>query len=69
MATPPLVPRKVPRELLQHGDIRVDNYYWLHDDFRSNPNVLAYLRDENHYTTTIISGINASCNATHYPFP
>ena len=26
---------------------RIDPYYWLRDDERSNPDVLAYLREEN----------------------
>ena len=32
------------------GDIRVDNYYWLRDDARKNPDVIAYLEAENRYT-------------------
>ena len=24
-------PKKIPYELIQHNDIRVDNYYWLRD--------------------------------------
>uniref|UniRef100_A0A0E0LFZ3 Prolyl endopeptidase n=1 Tax=Oryza punctata TaxID=4537 RepID=A0A0E0LFZ3_ORYPU len=55
-ATPPLA-RKVPRELAQHGDVRVDNYYWLRDDSRSHPDVLAHLRSENLYTATIMSDV------------
>jgi oligopeptidase B len=32
----------------QHGE-RVDPYYWLRDDERADPRVLAYLREENTY--------------------
>lgn len=32
-----------------HGDTRVDNYYWLRDDSRSQPAVLDYLQQENAY--------------------
>ena len=31
-----------------HGE-RIDPYYWLRDDERANPEVLAYLREENTY--------------------
>ncbi|EEC81356.1 hypothetical protein OsI_24549 [Oryza sativa Indica Group] len=57
MAATPPVARKVPRELAQHGDVRVDNYYWLRDDSRSHPDVLAHLRAENLYTATIMSDV------------
>ena len=36
-----------PRELTTHGDIRIDNYYWLNE--RENPDVIAYLEQENQY--------------------
>ena len=36
-----------PRELSAHGDIRIDNYYWLNE--RENPEVIAYLEEENLY--------------------
>jgi oligopeptidase B len=42
-------PKKIPYELIQHNDIRVDNYYWLRDDSRSDREVLAYLDSENSY--------------------
>jgi len=49
-AAAPPVAKKVPRQLVEHGDVRVDNYYWLRDDSRSDPDVLAHLRAENDYT-------------------
>ena len=30
---------KRPKELLTHGDVRIDDYYWLRDDSRTNPEV------------------------------
>jgi oligopeptidase B len=33
-----------------HGQKRNDQYYWLRDDKRENPEVLAYLNSENSYT-------------------
>lgn len=29
-----------------HGDTRIDNYYWLRDDDRSQAEVLDYLRQK-----------------------
>ncbi|NIP17140.1 MAG: prolyl oligopeptidase family serine peptidase [Xanthomonadales bacterium] len=41
------MPEKRPHELTIHGHTRVDEYYWLRDDSRSDPEVLAYLEQEN----------------------
>jgi oligopeptidase B len=38
---------KRPHELTMHGETRIDEYYWLRDDARSDPEVLAYLEAEN----------------------
>ena len=42
------MPEKKPFEMELHGDVRVDNYYWLRE--RENPEVIAYLNAENAYT-------------------
>ncbi|OGS07012.1 MAG: oligopeptidase B [Elusimicrobia bacterium RIFOXYA12_FULL_51_18] len=39
---------QIPYKLEKHGDIRVDDYYWLRD--RKDPKVIKYLEDENNYT-------------------
>lgn len=39
------------------GDVRTDNYYWLRDDSRTDPEVLTYLHQENAYTDFVMSGI------------
>ncbi len=44
---------KIPKELSMHGDIRVDNYYWLND--RENPEVIAYLNAENDYKDQMLA--------------
>jgi oligopeptidase B len=44
--TPPIA-RKVPKEFVTHGDVRVDNYFWLRD--RANPGVIEYIEAENRY--------------------
>ncbi|MFU2318125.1 S9 family peptidase [Rahnella sp. PCH160] len=49
MMTPPKAEKR-PQTLSVHGDDRVDNYYWLRDDDRADPQVLAYLTAENEYT-------------------
>lgn len=49
--TAPLAPpaaAKKPRTFKNHGDVRVDDYYWLRE--KTNPEVIAYLEAENAYT-------------------
>lgn len=41
------IAKVVPYQLEKHGDVRVDNYYWLND--RENPEVIDYLKKENEY--------------------
>ena len=43
-------PKKIPFELNQHGDLRIDNYYWMRDDTRSDTEIIEYLKSENNYT-------------------
>jgi oligopeptidase B len=43
---PPIAPRK-PHPVSSPYGVRNDSYYWLRDDERSNPEVLAYLKEEN----------------------
>ena len=46
----PLLPpdaKQVPHELEKHGDIRIDEYYWMNE--RDHPDVIAYLEAENAY--------------------
>ena len=50
--TPP-VAEKRPQKLETHGDVRVDDYYWLND--RTNPDVLAYLEAENAYAEAVLA--------------
>lgn len=49
---PPMA-RIVPTELEQHGDVRIDNYYWLRE--RENPDVISYLEEENTYTQQVLA--------------
>ncbi|MGV9002724.1 S9 family peptidase [Flavobacterium sp.] len=43
----PPIAKIIPKELEKHGDVRLDNYYWLND--RENPEVIDYLNQENEY--------------------
>jgi len=45
----PPVAKTVPKIDTIHGDVLVDNYFWLRQ--RNDPKVLEYLRAENAYTT------------------
>lgn len=42
-----------------HGDTRIDNYYWLRDDTRSQPEVLDYLQQENSYGHQVMASQQA----------
>ena len=44
---------KIPENLEIHGDLRVDNYYWLNQ--REDPKVTEYLEAENEYLDKIMS--------------
>ena len=48
----PPQPKKIKKIHTAHGDKRVDNYYWLRDDTRKNPEVISYLESENKYLET-----------------
>ena len=50
---PPRAPRR-PHRLEKHGDLRVDDYYWLRE--RDNPEVRAYLEAENDYVRQVMAG-------------
>ena len=45
--SPPVAERR-PTELEIHGDVRIDDYYWLNQ--REDPDVIAYLEAENAWT-------------------
>ncbi|AWH86469.1 oligopeptidase B [Flavobacterium album] len=51
---PPLAAVK-PKKLEKHGDVRIDNYYWLNE--RENPEVIDYLTKENTYYNTMTAGL------------
>ena len=52
---PPIAERR-EHLIITHGDTLRDYYFWLRDDNRKDPAVLAYLNAENAYTDTMLSG-------------
>lgn len=48
----PPVAKKNPKELLIHGDLRVDDYFWMNQ--REDPEVIDYLNAENAYTKEVL---------------
>ena len=42
-----------------HGATRQDEYYWLRDDTRENPEMLAYLTAENGYADQVLAPLDA----------
>jgi len=49
---PPPIATRIPHTDTLHGDVRVDNYYWLRE--KTNPDVIAYLEAENEYTAAVM---------------
>ncbi|WP_053142719.1 prolyl oligopeptidase family serine peptidase [Erwinia billingiae] len=58
MHKPPIA-KKIPFDMTLHGETRTDNYYWLRDDKREDPAVLAYLKAENAYGKEIMQSQQA----------
>ena len=54
-ATPPDVAKKPHVVKAPHGAQRNDEYYWLRDDTRKNPEMLAYLNAENAYADALMA--------------
>src|SRR5210317_288869 len=51
------MPEKRPHEMTLHGHTRVDEYFWLRDDTRKDPQVLAYLEEENAYFEKVMEPV------------
>jgi len=47
----PPVAKKVPKIDTVHDDVRIDDYFWLHE--KTSPDVIAYLDAENAYTDAV----------------
>lgn len=56
------IAEKKAKELIAHGDTRVDHYYWMNDYFKKGPDstrVVDYLTAENKYYDTMMAGTKA----------
>ncbi len=51
------VAKKQPYQLTMHNKTRTDNYYWMRDDERENPEILAHLAAENTYCDEQLAAI------------
>ncbi len=49
------VARKIPHAMTAHGQTRIDNYYWMRDDSRSDSDVLDHLAAENRYSDAVLA--------------
>lgn len=52
--------KKVPYAMEAHGVTRVDNYYWMRDDTRTDEAVLAHLEKENNYVETVLAPLKST---------
>jgi oligopeptidase B len=57
LPTPPDVAKKPHVVKAPHGAERNDEYYWLRDDTRKNPEMLAYLNAENAYVDQVMASL------------
>ena len=55
----PPIAKKVPHGMSIHGDERIDPYYWIRDDTRTDPEMLTYLAAENAYTASMLEHTGA----------
>jgi len=53
--TPPVAPPRPHEVRAPFGAVRNDEYYWLRDDSRKNPEMLGYLKAENAYTDAMLA--------------
>jgi oligopeptidase B len=56
-AQPPLAEQR-PVELTAHGETRIDEFHWLRDDARTDPDVIAYLEAENAWAETQLAHLS-----------
>ena len=52
---PPVIAKKAHAVTAPHGAVRNDDYYWLRDDTRKNPEMLAVLNAENAYADAMLA--------------
>ncbi|MFN2301041.1 MAG: S9 family peptidase, partial [Gammaproteobacteria bacterium] len=57
-ATPPVAEQRDYTVEAPHGAARADEYYWLRDDEREDPDMLAYLNAENAYADAVMAPLS-----------
>ena len=50
----PPIAKKIPYETSIHDTILVDNYHWMKDKSRTDPEVIAHIKKENAYTDSVL---------------
>ncbi|XQW86852.1 S9 family peptidase [Thalassotalea piscium] len=50
----PPIAKKIPHQMEMHHHTRVDNYYWMRDDQRTDKEILAHLNKENDYADAML---------------
>ncbi|MDP8226708.1 MAG: S9 family peptidase [Candidatus Celaenobacter polaris] len=50
----PPIAKKIPYETSIHDTILVDNYHWMKDKSRTDPEVIAHIEKENAYTDSVL---------------
>lgn len=53
--TKPPVAQKIPYETAIHDTVLIDEYYWMKDKSRTDPDVIAHIKKENAYANSILS--------------
>ncbi len=48
-----------------HGDTRVDDYYWMRDDSRTDEAVISHLEQENAYAETVLAALAEQAEALY----
>ncbi|HUQ94087.1 MAG TPA: S9 family peptidase [Bryobacteraceae bacterium] len=51
------IAKKIPKKITQHGETRIDDYFWLRDGDRAD--IVAYLEAENAYTEEVLRPVEA----------
>ncbi|PKG80906.1 oligopeptidase B [Colwellia sp. 75C3] len=49
------IAKKIPHKMEIHDHQRIDNYYWMRDDQRTDEEILAHLNDENNYADVMLA--------------
>ncbi len=50
----PPIAKKIPYETSIHDTVLVDNYYWMKDKSRTDPDVIEHIEKENAYTDSVL---------------